>query len=262
MIAQSVHTIRQAHYNAIRLMALSGNYTPNYAKSQALTPRAIVSARKGLSLRGTTAGTPSIRKPRKPLLDAMSRRGLKVLRDDQVRATLSHAQRVSLASEYVKPMTALRGVPAIPTSEARYSERGASGIKGVKGSFASVSMRDAKAMGRDGLHDSLLKQLNTVGVATYYASGKPAHASHVTAAIAVARTDWKRSALTVRQSRVPFAVWATGAHIYNAPVTQYLVVADTRKQAKRAGTTSAVVVTQAQRDVVLAASIGTIHEAS
>lgn len=266
MQAKSVHTERIEHYRAIRRFRNAGLVIDRswlvYGKQGSYAYRTPVSARKGLSLRGTSEGSPTTHKARKPVLTPVQRDTLKLLVDYDRRAAWSSVTRAVLAQRDAEldgtshnGLSELRGIPAVVTREARHSERGASGIKGVRGSFQSVSMRDSKTMGKDGQHDSLLGQLSTVGVATH----PLAREWHYSAAILECRKDWHKSTVRITNRRVPFAVWAKGLHTSIVPVTDYLVLRDTRKQGKRKAV--AVQASRQAQDMALQASIGTIHEA-
>lgn len=174
------------------------------------------------------------------------------IRSNAVKLTVHEVRAARLEREAIDPereaerinalaMNGWKGI--IPATEVRVSERGASGIKGVRGTAGRVTQRDAVDLGW--LQDSfLLKGLATVGVATHpLATGEQYHA-----ALAECR---------VRTSRCAVRVYLPNGTSSVKPVSDYVNLRNERKQTRRANRPA--IESQAEQDARIAAGIGSIH---
>lgn len=149
-----------------------------------------------------------------------------------------------------EPHSPVRGIPAIPTVDVRVSERGASGIPGVRGTFAQVSMRDAQSHGdADAI---LLRGMATVGCATH----PSATGDDYSRVLRDMRIDPTLCTVCVRQSHASYSTWDRGEHVTILPVWGYVESARIARKARRTSKAGDVSVT---RDHALQAAMGTIH---
>jgi len=209
---------RKAHYRGAWLARLHG--APSEARE---------SCRLALNAQGGMSASSITRKA----LTSEARNVMRLLMDDSARQANPRIALMESGEDVREPHRkgeAWKGL--VNGTEARLSERGASGIKGVRGVAARVSIRDAHAATMSdeyGLAATTLRALLTVGVSPMLAS----LGLDVSECLTQARKAPRKATLTVRQSRVPFAVWAKGDHLSIRLASDYGDVRDARKAEAR-----------------------------
>jgi len=156
--------------------------------------------------------------------------------DREVRNPEREAERINALA-----MGGWKGIVSAP--EVRVSERGASGIAGIRGTAQAVTQRDAVDLGY--LQDSfLLKGLATVGVATHpLATAEQSHA-----ALLICRKVTSKCAVRV--------IYADGRNEVR-PVSEYVNLRNERKAVKHV---KPALETQAVQDARIAAGLPSIHK--
>jgi hypothetical protein len=164
-LGRVTHAVTTPHVSRSRRVRLAWNLTPSQRHTAKLLLDSVT--RDALAARAALAHD----NRRRGLGVAASndrRRGARFWRTpdaalDALDAAATDAARVAWDSE------ARKRSGMVTAREARYAPRGASGIAGVRGVAASVSVRDAYAPVRDD-GTTTLRQLRTVGVATHPAA--------------------------------------------------------------------------------------------